>query len=232
MRPGYPDEVVRWLASPDARTVVDVGAGTGKFTRQLSAQGRQLIAVEPSERMLGQLRHALPEVDARLGAAESLPVPDGTADVVTFAQSWHWAEHAAASREAARILRPGGILGLTWNLRDERVEWVRELGRAMKADGDGFTEETGPPDVREPFAEPEQLQVGWVSALTRAQLLDLVRSRSYIIVMAPEERDATLAAVDRLLQTHPDLAGVTEYWLPYVTVAYRYRAPGGGARID
>lgn len=232
VRPGYPAEAVRWLVPPDARVVVDVGAGTGKFTRQLTAPGRRLIAVEPSRRMLEQLRSAQPSVDARLGPAERLPVADGSVDAVTFAQSWHWTEHAAASREAGRVLRPGGVLGLVWNLRDERVDWVRRFGRAMHADGDGYAGGLEAPDVRAPFGAPERAEFPWASSLSRDQVLDLVRSKSYFILMPPARQKATLAAVNRLVDTHPALAGREAFELPYVTVAYRYRVVGSGSAID
>ncbi len=85
-----------------------------------------------------------------------MPLPDDSADLVTFAQSWHWVDVPAASTEVARVLRPGGRLGLVWNLRDERVEWVRALGEAMRADGDHFRGVPDDPDIGPPLGEPER----------------------------------------------------------------------------
>lgn len=125
-RPSYPRASVDWLVPREARDVVDVGAGTGKFTALLPRPGREVVAVEPSEAMLAVLRAALPGVRTVAGSGERMPLPDDSADAVTFAQAWHWVDVDAASAEAARVLRPGGTLGLVWNLRDERVAWVRE----------------------------------------------------------------------------------------------------------
>ncbi|WP_308465425.1 class I SAM-dependent methyltransferase [Rathayibacter soli] len=224
-RPGYPQEAVDWLVPADAARVADVGAGTGKFTRLLERPGRQLVAVDPSPHMLDELRRALPTTDARLGSAEQLPLEDASVDAVTFAQSWHWVDAPAATAEVARALRPGGTLGLIWNLRDERVEWMRELGVAMHADGDQFTDDVGVPQVGAPFAEPEAAQFGWASMLTREGVLDLVRSRSYFALMTDAEQDATLDAVSAVLARHPQTAGRDFIEFPYVTVCFRYRRP-------
>jgi SAM-dependent methyltransferase len=225
VRPGYPAWAVEWLVPSGARVVVDVGAGTGKFTRLLQGPGREISAVEPSQHMREQLVKALPGIHALAGSGERIPLEDGSADVVTFAQAWHWVDKEPASREVARVLRPGGILGLIWNLRDERVDWVRELGVAMHADGDGFTDATGRADVRDPFGDPERADFPWLARYTRGGLLDLVRSRSYFILMSPDEQSATLAAVNGVLDRHPQAAGGEVFDLPYVTVCFRYTRP-------
>ncbi len=224
VRPGYPQQLSDWLVPADARQVVDVGAGTGKFTATLVRPGRTVVAVDPSPQMLAQLRRSLPGVDARIGTAEAIGVPDGWADAVTVAQAWHWVDVPAACAEVARALRPGGQLGLIWNYRDERVGWVRELGIAMHADGDHYTGsiEAATPEVVAPFGRPEIREHSWRQPHTRESLLDLVRSRSYFAVLDPWERETALADVISLLDTHPELAGRQSFELPYVTIAFRY----------
>ena len=222
-RPGYPQQAVDWLVPSDAVRVADIGAGTGKFTRLLERPGREVIAVDPSPHMLDELRRALPMTDARPGSAEHLPLEEASIDAVTFAQSWHWVDASAGPAEVGRVLRPGGMLGLIWNLRDERVDWMRQLGVAMHADGDQYTDEVGTPQVGAPFGEPEAAQFPWASTLTRDGVLDLVRSRSYFALMTEAEQDATLAAVSTVLATHPQTAGRETFEFPYVTVCFRYR---------
>jgi ubiquinone/menaquinone biosynthesis C-methylase UbiE len=224
-RPGYPDAALDWLVPAEARRVADIGAGTGKFTRLLARSDRQVVAVDPSPHMLEVLHGALPDVDAREGAAERIPLPDASIDAVTFAQAWHWVDVPAASREAGRVLRPGGTLALLWNLRDERVDWVRELGVVMHADGDQFTDNARAPQVGEPFGEGERAQFDWTNPYTRESLLDLVRSRSYFAVMSPREQRHTLADVSGLLDSHPQTADAQTLRMPYVTLCFRYTRP-------
>lgn len=221
-RPSYPRTAVEWLVPRDAAVVVDVGAGTGIFTRLLARPGREVIAVEPSEPMLAVLHAAQPEVRALTGSAERIPLPDASVDAVTLAQAWHWVDASAASREVARVLRPGGILGLTWNLRDERVDWVHELGRAMRADGDHYRGEVEDPLVTAPFGAPERSLVEWTHEGTREGALDAVRSRSYFPLLGEAEQAETLAAVSAVLDRHGFGERVA---MPYVTASYRYRRP-------
>lgn len=225
-RPDYPADAVTWLVRDDQRHVVDVGAGTGKLTRALVADGREVVAVDPSPEMLSVLRSSVPGVETLIGTGERMPLPDESVDAVTFAQAWHWVEPPAASAEAGRVLKPGGTLGLIWNFRDERVDWVRELGVAMHADGDQYTEGMDEnPRVFAPFGEPERAKFEWSQPFTREGLLDLVRSRSYFAVMGPEQQSETIAAVGQLIDTHPQTVGLETIELPYVTLAFRYVRP-------
>ena len=225
-RPAYPADAVAWLVRDDQRHVVDVGAGTGKLTRALVAEGREVLAVDPSDEMLGVLRSSVPGVETLIGTGERLPLPDESVDAITYAQAWHWVDPPAASAEAGRVLKPGGTLGLIWNFRDERVDWVRGLGIAMRADGDQYT--TGmdeSPNVATPFGEPERAEFAWSQPFSRDGLLDLVRSRSYFAVMNAKEQEHTISAVRELLDTHPQVAGLESIALPYVTLTFRYVRP-------
>ena len=220
-RPSYPEKAVSWLVPPGARRVADVGAGTGKLTRQLRARGLDVVAVEPVSQMRAQLARAVPGVPVLTGTAEEIPLPAASVDAVLLAQAWHWADPVRALPEVARVLRPGGWLGLAWNIRDDSTDWVAELGRIMRPGGEPDRDRE--PDLGPPFGRPERLRVRWVSHVTADRLLDLVSSRSYVITRPPAERAAVLAAVRRLLDTHPALAGRTDIALPYVTSCTRAR---------
>ncbi len=123
-RPEYPAEAVAWLVAQldlrEGRTVLDLGAGTGKLTRALVQTGARVIAVEPGEAMLGELRRVLPDVEALLGGAEAIPLDDDSVDAITVGQAFHWFRHDEAVPELHRVLRPGGALALVWNSRDQR----------------------------------------------------------------------------------------------------------------
>lgn len=219
-RPGYPADAVAWLTEGVEGPVVDLGAGTGKLTRALVAQGLEVVAVDPSPRMLSVLADRVPEADARLGSGEHLPLPDASAGLVVAAQSWHWVDPRVAVPEVARVLRPGGRIGLVWNDRDESVEWVRELGELMNSAEAVFAGEADPV-VGPPFGALERSDVRWVQALTLDGLLDLARSRSYFITKDPVAQAAVIASLRRLHAEHPDLAGAETVELPYVTRCYR-----------
>ena len=131
-RPGYPPAAVEWLleAAP-GRAVVDLAAGTGKLTQVLVEAGAEPVAVEPDAGMRAALATAAPGVEILAGTAEAIPLPDASADAVLVAQAFHWFDARRACDEIGRVLRPGGVLGLLWNLRDGSVPWVADLDRIL-----------------------------------------------------------------------------------------------------
>jgi hypothetical protein len=114
------------------------------------------------------------------------------------------------------VLTPGGRLGLLWNIRDERVDWVAELTRIIHTP-DYVDNGSDAPPVGPPFGPAERFDVEWSRPTTPAGIIDLVASRSYIITMPQDQRAAVLARVQRLLDTHSGLAGAAEISMPYVT---------------
>lgn len=229
-RPGYPRAAVDWLLAGAGRPVhrvVDVGAGTGKLTRTLVELGLDAVAVDPSAGMLRVLGGALPGVGCRQGTAEQLPLADHAVDAVLCGQAWHWVDPARALPEVARVLRPGGVLGLLWNLRDERIAWVAALGDALDNHEDtvgAFADQLAPPVLGAPFGQPELLVVEHAQALSPADLAGLALSRSDVLTREPADRERVLSQVADLARTHPDLAGRDVVELPYRTVAWRARA--------
>ncbi|WP_305784348.1 class I SAM-dependent methyltransferase [Symbioplanes lichenis] len=204
-RPPYPPEVV----PAGARRVLDLGAGTGKLTRVLVDAGLDVVAVEPSEKMREQLTASVPEAEALAGAAERIPLPDASVDAVVVAQAWHWVDPAVAVPEVARVLRPGGTLSLIWNVRDHREPWVARLDELLHRHTRAEIDTA--PAVGAPFGDPERTEIRWTHRLTRGELLDMVASRSYVIVLPAAERARLLADVEALVGD----AGEVE--MPYVT---------------
>ena len=221
-RPSYPPEAVDWLLAPTdtwvARDVLDLGAGTGKLTTRLVERGLQVIAVDPIAEMLEMLRTALPDTPALLGSAEQIPLPDNAVDAVLVAQAWHWFDPERAVAEIARVLRPGGRLGVLWNTRDERSGWVKDFGRIVGLEHD---RDNATVDLPEPFTEIATHQVEWTNYITREALIDYVASRSYCITSPAEVRTRTLDEVRELLVSHPSLANATGLAMPYITVCIR-----------
>lgn len=221
-RPTYPSQALDWLLPTGVRRVLDLGAGTGKLTRQLHDRKLDVVAVESLPQMRAELARVLPGVQVLAGTAEDVSLADGSVEAVLVAQAWHWVDTDRGVPEVARVLTQGGQLGLAWNERDERENWVAELGRItrprpeQKADYDN-------PHVGEPFGPLERTDITWTHQLSRDALLDMIASRSYIITAAPDERAKVLRSVRTLLETHPALTGSDHLALPYVTRCFRTR---------
>jgi len=222
-RPGYPADAVAWLVG-GARDVVDLGAGTGLLTRSLRGPGRRVTAVEPLPGMLDRLRADLPDVTAVAGSAEAIPLPDESVDLVVAGQAFHWFDPARAVPEMARVLRPGGAVGLVWNQRDEGVDWIRSLWQHLPESSEGVdTVHVGAVFATggDRFGTVESFSSQYEQPLDRAALSDLVRSRSYVATMDPPAREEVMSRIGHLLDTHPDTAGRDLLDMVYVTRAFR-----------
>jgi ubiquinone/menaquinone biosynthesis C-methylase UbiE len=134
-RPSYPQDAVAWLADrlgiKPGRQVVDLAAGTGKLTAQLADAGADLVAVEPIASMRDLLRVRLPGIPVLGGVAEAIPLADKSVDAVVVAQAFQWFDTRRALDEIARVVRPGGSLGLIWNAKDRSPEWVDQVWSVM-----------------------------------------------------------------------------------------------------
>ncbi|WP_344817834.1 class I SAM-dependent methyltransferase [Microbacterium soli] len=229
-RPDYPFEAVAWMLAAlphDSRRIADVGAGTGKLTRVLiAASDAEVVAVDPDAAMLAKLHTTVPGVATFPGTAESLPFSDAELDAAVMGQAWHWADPATASAEMGRVIRPGGTLGLIWNTRDNRVEWVRRLTEIMHASAAEEMLDAGGPTVAEPFAAPESHRWEWVRPMTRAQLHSMADSRSHLITASEQARASIHADMDGLFD-ELGVHGDETIGLPYVTAAFRVQRPGG-----
>ncbi|MFB6818736.1 class I SAM-dependent methyltransferase [Streptomyces sp. NPDC056347] len=136
-RPGYPpallDAVEELAGRPlDGARTADIGAGTGIATRLLHERGARVTAVEPGAGMAAQLHRSLPHLPVVRGDGNRLPLATASADLITYAQSWHWTDRALAAAEAVRVLRPGGALALWWNVSDQSVPWVAEQDARLR----------------------------------------------------------------------------------------------------
>jgi SAM-dependent methyltransferase len=130
-RPTYPAALVEWLGDRlrlrPGTTVVDLGAGTGKLTRDLLPTGAHVIAIEPLTEMRAQLETVVPDAEVLAGSPEELPLPDGSVDAVVAASAFRWFGTERALEEIHRALVPGGALAMVGNGRDLSDPLQREI---------------------------------------------------------------------------------------------------------
>jgi SAM-dependent methyltransferase len=219
-RPGYPDEAIDRLLQElgRPRRVLDVGAGTGKLTRPLLARGVSVVAVEPAGAMRATLRRMAPDAEVHEGSADALPLGDGSVDAVVAGQAFHWFATAAALDEFARVLAPGGRLGLIWNRRDKRERIHQQLEDIM-----GPHRNDAPEHARDewraaftdeaPFALVAAHEVENVQRLDADGLADRVLSVSFMAALPESERAAADARVRALAPAPVELRYVTELFV-------------------
>lgn len=219
VRPGPPDEALDWLVPRNCEIAVDVGAGTGLFTRALQRRVTQVIALEPDDRMRAVLAARSPGVRAVAGRAEAIPVPDASADGVFVSSAWHWLDPGQAVPEIARVLGDGGRLGVIWTSRDSRVDWVAELNRLRRPHAVGSAEDaTSQPrrqhEVTLPGAAPFENIASASFAFVRTMAVDdavvWLGTYSGVITAPAGERAAALARVRQGLLRQANAAGVIE----------------------
>jgi SAM-dependent methyltransferase len=244
-RPSYPADAVAWLAANlgivPGRRVADLAAGTGKLTVLIAGLGADLIAIEPVAAMAERLRSTVPSVPLIAGVAEALPLATRSLDAVVVAQAFHWFDADAAMDELARVVRPGGRLGLVWNARDRTVGWVDQVWSVMdqierhapwRDHGDGAggkdtalrrreRDLTGGDTGWSPWAEATFRHV---HHSTHEQIVERMLSVSHIAALPPDAQHEVLARIRAILGTHPQTRDAATVSVPYrVDVMYSER---------
>jgi SAM-dependent methyltransferase len=229
-RPSYPPDAVGWLVEAlrlgPGVTAMDLAAGTGKLTRLLAPTGARLVAVEPVAGMRRVLVATQPGVAVLAAVAEALALRDGVLDAVTVAQAFHWFDADVAFAELARVLRPGGRVGLIWNARDRRVAWVDEVWAVMdrverrapwrdhdRQARDAIGEHPGFGPWHEATFHHEQ-------HVTPEGLVERFASVSHVAALDESARARVLDEVRAALARHPDTAGRGDLAVPYRVDAY------------
>jgi SAM-dependent methyltransferase len=178
--------------------ILDLGAGTGRVTRQLARRYEHVVAVEPDERMRALHGAAI------AGRAEAIPLEDTSVDAVFVGEAFHWFDAESAIRELARVLRPRGGLAILWThwweteppLPDEvlqalREPWLRSQSQREPPWDAAFDDS--------PF-EPLQVErdTGEIT-LGADELLTLYSTTSALATLPADERDELFGRVRPLL---------------------------------
>jgi SAM-dependent methyltransferase len=200
LRPSPAAAAIGWLLPEKHDLVVDVGAGTGLFSRALASRGAHVVAVEPDDRMRAVLEQNSPGVDAIAASGEAIPLPDASADGLFYSSAWHWVNPDKAVPEVARVLRDGGRFGVVWTGR-EPADWIRADEWFSDATvGGGVLRGPTPPAGRArsredslpaggPFTSIETASFRYTRQMTPADFVDWLATYSRIITAAPDVRE-------------------------------------------
>ena len=235
-RPSYPDGLYAALPPLDGRLVADVAAGTGIATRGLLAHGADVVAFDVGEAVLARLvANGSPGPGRLRGAAVAdahrLPLPDGSVDLVTYAQAFHWVRHAEAAAEARRVLRPGGAVAVWWNDSAAQAEpWWRAQQEMLEVANRAYSRDYRVHDVAADlgtaFADVTCVEVPWERTLDVETYLVFLRSKSYVAALGDLLADFLDAQRTVLAGAFPDGVVVE----PFVTRLWVARgAREGGA---
>ena len=226
--------------------LIDIGSGTGKFTRALYNNITELqithpyysyprhidiIGVEPVESMRMKSIERAPYIPVINGTGDHIPLEDKSIDIVYCSQSYHWFATLSSLREIHRVLCNNGYLSLVWNTRNTAVPWVRKL--------DDIIDSYYPPDV------PRQQNNSWRQSIDDAvaqhmytplqhielinhiityntvdDIINTVLSISVIAKRSEHEKQICINRVKQLLSTHPATSGKLTFELPYRTDIY------------
>lgn len=221
-RPHYPETLYQALEELSGvrlkgALVLDVGAGTGIATRGLLDRGARVVALDRGERMLAVLRGRTAldlQCRAVLGDGNALPFRDGVADLVVYAQAWHWLDRRASIAEAVRVLRPGGAVAGWWNIEDaDKADWLAALEVRLAEACPAYVGPALPgwsmPPIAEAMAEAgllvAQTWVEWTRSVSLEGFLTHLRSLSYVAAL-DDRAVAELLARERaeLVRVFPD----------------------------
>jgi SAM-dependent methyltransferase len=218
-RPSYPDQLyddLERLTRPlRGADVVEVGAGTGIATRALEERGARVVALDLGPAMLRRLldrsQRTPVAVAVAVAHAHALPLRDGVADLVCYAQAWHWVRVPEAAAEARRVLRPGGALATWWNdVSADDLPWWQAQQDRLEGWSPGYSRDYRRRDWSAELTGVlgvEQVEVAgseWVRSLPIEQYETWLRSKSYVAALGDRLEDFLAAERASLAAAFPD----------------------------
>jgi SAM-dependent methyltransferase len=203
-RPGYPEAVYDALEPLVGAFVLEGGAGTGIATRDLIRRGAKVVPFDVGSKVLGRAVLMTPALRAVVADGASLPFRDSCADVLCFAQSWHWLDRDRRCDEGARVLRSGGRWAAWWShARADGQRWFDAYWDAVEA-ASAARRDQRDTDWGEELRRSCRFNVGerttfaWVRTVPIEKWLIDERSKSYIASLPEPKRTSLLKTMERL----------------------------------
>ncbi|OAX44702.1 S-adenosyl-L-methionine-dependent methyltransferase, partial [Rhizopogon vinicolor AM-OR11-026] len=239
VRPSYPTESLSYIRQIPKSTaplnIVEIGAGTGIFTRALLAHPEwatsigTLRAIEPSDGMCGVWTKTVKDSRATIvqGTFDNTGVEDGWADLVIIAQAFHWCpDYGKASSEFARILKKDGAVAFIWNLEDrDGGGWPAQIRDCIEVYEDGtpqfrldlWRQTFSTPEYTSSF-HPQEEKVWAYHIITSDQIVtERAQSKSYMTVLPPDDKAKVAEDIKVILQR-----GDGRIWINKEEGTYQY----------
>jgi ubiquinone/menaquinone biosynthesis C-methylase UbiE len=233
-RPSYPEEIIPFLVNEaglrkDLR-IADIGSGTGIFSELFLKSGYRVTGIEPNENMRKAAENKLGHYSlftSRNRQAERTGLRSHSLDMITVAQAFHWMEPSATKKEFLRILKPGGLIVLAWNLRLKHTPFLQDYEELKARFGIDYqaTNMVNEGAIRE-FYDPMPMKV---HIFPNIQFLDFdslkgqLLSASYIPLPGHPSYDGMIGELVHLFVAHNENGFVK---MEYETKLYLNETPG------
>ncbi|KAF8802568.1 S-adenosyl-L-methionine-dependent methyltransferase [Phlegmacium glaucopus] len=239
VRPSYQPFALEFILSAvkskSQLNIVEIGSGTGIFTRALLADPqwnaaiKQIKAIEPSEGMRSFFSQAVKDdrVTVAEGTFDATGIPEGWANLVVIAQAFHWCpDYGAASAEFSRILRPNGTVAFVWNLHDrDGARWVAKVGDIIGAHEQNtpqfrhmyWRQTFDTPSYRREFNPPEEKKWDYKLHANKEIIVDRAASASYIVALSDDERAEVQEEIKKVIDQ-----GLDKVWIDEAQGSFEY----------
>ena len=205
-RPDYPEGPFDALEPLASRLVLQGGAGTGIATRGLLRHGATVVPFDVGREVLKRATARTPRLPAVVADGATLPFHDRCADMICFAQSWHWLDEDRRCEESARVLREDGRWAAWWSFPfADGEDWFDHYWDLLEAttiarrhhrdfDTGALLRESGLFDVG------DRVVVPWIREVTVDRWLVQERSNSYMNALSEHERTSYLRDVEGIIR--------------------------------